>query len=156
MPLSRSAEAISSPDMSFGDLNRDFNSAVSRATSSVGVATAAGQPVTISSGLTAPRGWENAMVTPPPHRSRTSPIIVLFLWEWVLSVRPRVPPQRDFLSKNLAIINHHHHQSIISQDYYYHHHHHHPSNHLARFSDKKSSILSSYPSNHPTPHVQSK
>jgi len=35
----------------------------------MGVTTTAGQPVTISSGITVPRGQENVVVTPPPQRS---------------------------------------------------------------------------------------
>lgn len=55
---------------SFDDLTRDFTSAVSRATTSLGVTNASpGQPVTISSGATS-RGQENVGLTPPPRRSR--------------------------------------------------------------------------------------
>ncbi|KAF8308978.1 hypothetical protein DL93DRAFT_2086327 [Clavulina sp. PMI_390] len=60
---------------SFDDLSRDFRSAVSRASSGLGVTSApsAGAPVTISSGAVSPRGRENLIGTPPSaRRSRLS------------------------------------------------------------------------------------
>ena len=78
---------------SFDDLSCDFTSAMSRATSSMGVTPTARQPVTMD-GITAPRGGENVMVTPPPHRrcraSRSEGPVAVICRVWHL---PQAQPE---------------------------------------------------------------